>query len=479
MVWEFGNNVNVWGDARSSSSAPPVASYHHAMMHEIHVLLVDHESDGLVNTVKLLELCQYRVTFVELASAAISMLLSGKTRFDVVMANINSPDLHGFKLLQHAVSLGIPVVLMSADDNTFMAMRALENGAFLYIKKPATMEMLRCLWQHVLREKTRMIRERDILAGANHGHGPRGLDVKGVTINNRTVENPNDIVEGLFGMRNKGKAKKKYRGIRIGVDEDEEYDQSQDHMMMAGTIMSRERCVRSGLWNSTRNLWMLLKNWAREVGCFPKEILEIMNVPGLTRMQVASHLQKCRNDNWRSPEERKAFQATQNGSPSSIGSQPKPRRFGSKPQLGRGVPSQVQQGTRGTQRSPETRPETGRSQGVGVVPVMANNANHQQYGTPVPDPSNAPPGSNSSSNTKDQSDEFFNFPDVDSLVQNYPGMQQGSRMNNPTTDPGTYHTNPVYQDQNGAGPSGARKRRNWSSETSNFESDESEGRVVV
>ncbi|KAK4413755.1 hypothetical protein Salat_2788300 [Sesamum alatum] len=81
MVWELGNNVNVWADGRSSSAtATPMASYHHAMVHEIHVLLVDHESDGLVNTVKLLELCQYRVTFVELASAAISMLLSGKTK---------------------------------------------------------------------------------------------------------------------------------------------------------------------------------------------------------------------------------------------------------------------------------------------------------------------------------------------------------------------------------------------------------------
>ncbi|KAM3217368.1 hypothetical protein P3L10_026811 [Capsicum annuum] len=41
--------------------------------------------------------------------------------------------------------------------------------------------------------------------------------------------------------------------------------------------------------------------------CYPKEILEVMNVPGLTRMQVASHLQKCRRNDWRSPEERKSL----------------------------------------------------------------------------------------------------------------------------------------------------------------------------
>ncbi|PHU06798.1 hypothetical protein BC332_23287 [Capsicum chinense] len=41
--------------------------------------------------------------------------------------------------------------------------------------------------------------------------------------------------------------------------------------------------------------------------CYPKEILEVMNVPGLTRMQVASHLQKCRRNDWRSPKERKSL----------------------------------------------------------------------------------------------------------------------------------------------------------------------------
>ncbi|KAL0463794.1 UNVERIFIED_CONTAM: Two-component response regulator ORR26 [Sesamum latifolium] len=443
MVWEFGNNVNVWADVRSSS-APPVAPYHHAMMHEIHVLLVDHESDGLVNTVKLLELCQYRVTFVELASAAISMLLSGKTRFDVVMANINSPDLHGFKLLQHAVSLGLPV-LMSADDNTFMAMRALENGAFLYIKKPATMEMLRCLWQHVLREKTRMIRERDILVGANHGHGPRGLDIKGVAINHRTVENPNDIGEGLAGMRNKGKAKKKYRGIRIGVDEDEEYE-SQNHMMMGGDNNVKRKMCTEWTLELHENLWMLLKNWAREVGCFPKEILEIMNVPGLTRMQVASHLQKCRNDNWRSPEERKAFQASQNGSSGSIGSQPKLRRFGSKPNwVG---PFQI-------------RSSEGLGEHNGALKPFQKLEYHKVWAL---------------------YQSWLTIPIINNMEhlcpnQNYPSMQQGCGMNNPNPDPGTYHTNPIYPEQKcGAGPSGESKRSNWSSETSNFESDESEGR---
>ncbi|GER34626.1 two-component response regulator ARR18 [Striga asiatica] len=39
--------------------------------------------------------------------------------------------------------------------------------------------------------------------------------------------------------------------------------------------------------------------------CYPRAILNLMNVPGLTRMQVASHLQRCRNVNWLSRNKRK------------------------------------------------------------------------------------------------------------------------------------------------------------------------------
>lgn len=42
------------------NAAMPMASLH--AMHEIHVLLVDHEPDSLIHTAKQLELCHYRGT---------------------------------------------------------------------------------------------------------------------------------------------------------------------------------------------------------------------------------------------------------------------------------------------------------------------------------------------------------------------------------------------------------------------------------
>uniref|UniRef100_M1DUQ3 Gag-pol protein n=1 Tax=Solanum tuberosum TaxID=4113 RepID=M1DUQ3_SOLTU len=50
-------------------------------------------------------------------------------------------------------------------------------------------------------------------------------------------------------------------------------------------IASRNSAVVTSSWGCTSGA----------LGCLPKEILEIMNVPGLTRMQVASYLQNIRD----------------------------------------------------------------------------------------------------------------------------------------------------------------------------------------
>ncbi|XP_059298384.1 uncharacterized protein LOC132051124 [Lycium ferocissimum] len=77
------------------------------------------------------------------------------------------------------------------------------------------------------------------------------------------------------------------------------------------------------------NSWKLCNNLAKEVGCYPKDILKMMNFPGLTKTQVASQLQKCRNNNWRALEERKSIRHPSD-QVSSSGSQQKNsfRKFG-------------------------------------------------------------------------------------------------------------------------------------------------------
>ncbi|XP_057793282.1 two-component response regulator ARR1-like [Salvia miltiorrhiza] len=391
-------------------------------MHEIHVLLVDHDAEAL-NIAKQLEMWQYKVSCAELASPAIPMLANAK--FDVVMANINSPDPHGFKLLlQHALNMW-----MADDDNAFVAMRALENGAFLCIKKPPPMEFLRSLWQHVMREKARMIRERDILVASNNLGSVRGIEFREVvhhrSENPNPKPNPNSNPNPNMMMKNKGKFKTRSRGRYD--DYDGEYDSDNNIMSQNGNVR-RKMCTE---W--TQELHAKFMNAVEQLGegrCFPKEILELMNEPGLTRMQVASHLQKCRNDNWRSPEERKpTLQTSHHSSPNcSNRTQSKPRRFGSMPLVNK--PSIQQE----TGQSSETLWEPNNGAKMENGSTMINNTPHH-YG----------------SNPRHASDEYFNFPDMDSLIHDFSGRQQEPEIDNPSPVQEVYQVDPAYNDDKNSG----------------------------
>ncbi|KAH6790074.1 hypothetical protein C2S51_005080 [Perilla frutescens var. frutescens] len=400
-------------------------------MHEIHVLFVDHEFNGVMNTTRLLlESCQYRVTHVELAADAMVMLSNGKVKFDFVIADINSPDLHGFKLLQLAVTMGIPIILMSVDDDINMAMKIIEIGAFLYIKRPTTPEMIRCLWQHVARENLRAIKERDRLMAPNYLTPPQGIEYY-------LDENHNN---NLFVMKENEKFKRQH------VEEEYELD---NNMTSHGKVR-RKVCTE---W--TRELHEKFMHAVGQLGegrCFPKEILEIMNVPGLTRMQVASHLQKCRNDNWRSSEERKSTHGMHpmSSDGDGEGSGHKPRRFGSMPRV---VKAQ----------SDYYRVCDGASEGE-----MGNDRGGASYGALVPHQNNiniiAPAAGINSSNPRHPVDHaFFNL-DMDCQIQNFSGLPQPFAAFN---HPQSTTINDHLQTNSKGASMGSRSHWSTSSETSN------------
>lgn len=125
--------------------------------------------------------------------------------------------------------LNIVVILgMSDDDNTTMAMRALENGAFICIKKPPPMEFLKCLWQHVIREKARMLREREMFVATNNLGPVRGVEFRDVN------PNPN------FVVKNKGKYVATSRGRH---DEYEEEYESDHNMVSQNGGVRRKMCT--------------------------------------------------------------------------------------------------------------------------------------------------------------------------------------------------------------------------------------------
>ncbi|CAA2986260.1 two-component response regulator ARR14-like [Olea europaea subsp. europaea] len=318
---------------------------------------------------------------------------------------------------------------MSVDDNDFLAMGALKNGAFLSIKKPVTVDMLHCLWQHVLRERMKLYRKMEIIMGmdaANHHI------VKGIGDERSNMQNSN------------------YTGKKNICGQNSLDKEFESENQIINNIVKRKVCTE---W--TQDLHVKFMDAVVQLGegrCFPKEILELMNVPGLTRTQVASHLQKCRNNNWRAPEERKS---QQNNSPADsinidVLSRKKPRRFGSMPPSKNTLLIKEHRETGQSSNiyiANENPNDGGRGhENINIAPIVDS---HEQYHENfVCGQSNASTTSNSSSNSRYPLDDFFSFPDRDCLTQNFSGKQQEAEMiMNQRHCQKTLHFDQVYHEE--------------------------------
>ncbi|CAI9095078.1 OLC1v1030937C1 [Oldenlandia corymbosa var. corymbosa] len=273
-----GNSEN--GENKSSNSSNdscyPSQLGTNSSEFDIQVLVIDHDNESLISTVKMLRMFAYKVTMVDLASEALEIILSGKKHFDVVIANVDS-DIDGFKFCQQVAKQGILVLLTCSNQEKHLATKAIENGAILVIHKPVDEQIIgNYLWQIVMRE--RLLRSKGKGKGKN---SPKSTVIIAGKEKNVSRGPTMEVGEG----KTKRKASKKKR-------------KEPEKVMMRKNV-----CIE---W--TKELHSKFMDAVQQLGegrCFPKQITEIMNVPGLTRSQVASHLQKCRHGNWGAPYQRK------------------------------------------------------------------------------------------------------------------------------------------------------------------------------
>nr|GLL32671.1 two-component response regulator ARR11 isoform X2 [Ipomoea trifida] len=229
----------------------------------LRVLVVDDDPTWLKILEKMLKKCSYEVTTCGLATEAISLLRERRNGFDIVISDVNMPDMDGFKLLELVgLEMDLPVIMMSVDGETSRVMKGVQHGACDYLLKPIRMKELRNIWQHVVRK--RMQESRDI---ENH---------EGDQFDEAWMFNGIELQSG-----------KKRKDFDYKFDERETSDSKSGDP----SSVKKPRVV----W--TVDLHQKFVKAVNHIGfdkVGPKKILDLMGVPWLTRENVASHLQKYR-----------------------------------------------------------------------------------------------------------------------------------------------------------------------------------------
>ncbi|WOH02247.1 hypothetical protein DCAR_0521636 [Daucus carota subsp. sativus] len=219
----------------------------------LRVLLVDDDPTSLKTVSAMLQKCKYRVTPVTIATEALALLRANKDDYDLVMTDVRMPDMDGFELLKIiGLEMDIPVIMMSVDDKRENVMKGVMHGARDYLVKPIRILELQNIWQHVLRktaldpEKSSLITE-EIVVG--------NLPLKKRQGKDKEKEDANAISDGSCSM--------KKRRFAWTQELHQKFVEAVHHL-------NADKAV-------------------------PKQIVDIMKEPGLTREIVASHLQKYRN----------------------------------------------------------------------------------------------------------------------------------------------------------------------------------------
>ncbi|GER37100.1 two-component response regulator ARR1 [Striga asiatica] len=238
------------------------------------VLAVDDDPICLKLLDTLLRKCQYHVSTTSQARMALKMLRENKDRFDLVISDVHMPDMDGFKLLEQVgLEMDLPVIMLSANSDPKLVMKGVTHGACDYLVKPVRIEELRNIWQHVIRRR------------------------KSVTRNeNKSADQakPNQIASGEGGqlggtIPGENADQNGKTNIRKRKDEEDESEDGNENEDPA--TQKKPRVV----WSiELHRKFVAAVNQLGIEKAVPKRILDLMNVEGLTRENVASHLQKYR-----------------------------------------------------------------------------------------------------------------------------------------------------------------------------------------
>ncbi|XP_020220449.1 two-component response regulator ORR21 [Cajanus cajan] len=230
----------------------------------LRILAIDHDPTVLEFIKQICGGLQYQVVTCTESPSALNLARERRGYIDVILMELHMPNMDGHEFLQH-VKKEIPVIVMSADDAKSSIMKAVANGACDYWIKPFHKNQFKNMWTHVARKA--MIENKNFgrLDGAHCRKREKNYSEFGSST----------VIDATGGV------------VCSSREPDEVHESNDSYQPPA----KKPRVI----W--TENLHSKFLKAVKQIGddkAVPKKILEVMNIPHLTRDNVASHLQKYR-----------------------------------------------------------------------------------------------------------------------------------------------------------------------------------------
>ncbi|RRT53480.1 hypothetical protein B296_00037243 [Ensete ventricosum] len=226
------------------------------------VLAVDDDRVLIMNRLTLFFIndVQYAVTATQHALTALGLLRENKDNYDIVISDVQMPDMDGFKLLEIiGLEMDLPVIMTSVKSETSYVMKGVLHGAVDYLVKPVRLEDLKLIWKHVIKKSLLVKKESN--------------DPSNTHIQKQKAENDQYSITTRTSMD------------KIKEKDDYAHENSDGEP-------SKQKRQRVSWSADLHTLFIKAVNHLGLDRAVPKKILDLMNVKGLTRENVASHLQK-------------------------------------------------------------------------------------------------------------------------------------------------------------------------------------------
>ncbi|WMV49426.1 hypothetical protein MTR67_042811 [Solanum verrucosum] len=226
------------------------------------ILVVDDDINCLLTTIASLKNSKFEVMTVNNIEVALGGLRSSGLSFDLLLIDVHMLKIDVFQFQQEiAKEFDIPIGFMSNDEKDNTLMKGHDNGAAFFIMKPITQDNISYLWEYTT-----------------------SLQKKKHTSKQEFEENTNEkilneviYIESSSSVSERDKSTRKY-------DKAENEDGSSQPSKKSRIVWT----------DSLHNKFLEAIAILGVKKAYPRKILELMDIPGLSKKHIASHLQNYR-----------------------------------------------------------------------------------------------------------------------------------------------------------------------------------------